>query len=261
MAKIEITAHDLYITNIKSILKGQLNPSSRLLRTNGRHSDAVVYVLSGSCTYYFEDDTFTVHEGDVLYLAHEAVYKMMILENYHFIFCDFYFVCDEQRKSNFYTPKNTLDVKNLFTKLLHSVTYPNKRTFCDRLAYLYDIYGAIRSSVESTYLVSNTKEKPGYIKEKIDTQFADTSLSVSALAEQAGMSEVYFRRLFKAMYGTSPSHYILSVRIENAKALMKYAFLSLEECATQSGFLSLSYFCRVFKTAVGISPAKYRKTQ
>lgn len=40
---------------------------------------------------------------------------------------------------------------------------------------------------------------------------------------------------------------------------MKYPFLSLEECALQSGFSSLQYFCRVFKKEFNISLGRFRE--
>lgn len=46
-----------------------------------------------------------------------------------------------------------------------------------------------------------------------------------------------------------------------ARELMTYSFLTLEDCALQSGFSSLQYFCRVFKKGYGITPAKYRESR
>ena len=73
------------------------------------------------------------------------------------------------------------------------------------------------------------------------------------------MSQVYFRKLFREAWGCTPSQYAVSVRLQRAKALMEYPFLTLEECAEQSGFSSLQYFCKVFKKEVGTTPSKYRK--
>ncbi|MBE6651758.1 MAG: helix-turn-helix transcriptional regulator [Ruminococcaceae bacterium] len=93
----------------------------------------------------------------------------------------------------------------------------------------------------------------------IDENFNLPEFSITLLAERIEMSEVYLRKLFRAQYGISPSKYLISVRLKNAKKLMKYPFLTLEECALQSGFSSLQYFCRLFKKETGISPGKYRK--
>jgi AraC-like DNA-binding protein len=96
-------------------------------------------------------------------------------------------------------------------------------------------------------------------KRYIEDNFNLPELSISMIAEKIGISEVYLRKLFKAQFATSPAKYLISVRLKNAKKLMKYPFLSLEECAMQSGFSSLQYFCRLFKKETGISPGSYRK--
>lgn len=113
-------------------------------------------------------------------------------------------------------------------------------------------------TVNKIYISKSSRNKIAESKDYIDANFNDTSLSVDFLAEKAVMSNVYFRSLFKAQYHLSPSQYIISVRLKNAKSLMKYSFLTLEECALQSGFSSLQYFCRVFKKYTGMTPSEYR---
>ena len=108
------------------------------------------------------------------------------------------------------------------------------------------------------YISKCSRNKIAESKDYIDANFKDTSLSVDFLAKKAAMSNVYFRSLFKAQYHLSPSQYIISVRLKNAKSLMKYSFLTLEECALQSGFSSLQYFCRIFKKYTGMTPSEYR---
>ena len=96
------------------------------------------------------------------------------------------------------------------------------------------------------------------IKDFIDSDYKNPALCVNGLAQMAGISEVYLRKIFKMQYGISPSQYITNVRINKAKEFMKYPLLSLEECALQSGFSSLQYFSRVFKKTMGTTPFKYR---
>ena len=229
---------------------------AKLLNVKCRHSDAFVYILSGSCTYVFADgDTFTVNKGDILYLAHQADYTMHIHTNdYKFIFCDFEFNETSPRKSDVYTPHSPDYSENLFIKLLQ-----NKDAFTDALSILYSIYGIVMKTENKIYISKSSRNKIAESKDYIDANFKDTSLSVDFLAEKAVMSNVYFRSLFKAQYYLSPSQYIISARLKNAKSLMKYSFLTLEECALQSGFSSLQYFCRVFKKYTGMTPSEYRK--
>ena len=82
----------------------------------------------------------------------------------------------------------------------------------------------------------SSRNKISGLKNYIDANFADDSLSVSFLAQKADISETYFRNLFKQQYNLSPSQYIINVRLQKAKSLMSYPFLTLEDCALQSGF-------------------------
>ncbi len=255
MCRTDITKNNLYIKRIINVIQSTNKSHHKLLNVKCRHSDAFVYILSGSCTYEFAcGDAFTVNKGEILYLAHQADYTMYIHTNdYSFIFCDFEFNETSPRKSGVYTPHNPDYSENLFIKLLK-----NKDSFTDALSILYSIYGIVMKTENKIYISKSSRNKIAESKDYIDANFKDTSLSVDFLAKKAAMSNVYFRSLFKAQYYLSPSQYIISARLKNAKSLMKYSFLTLEECALQSGFSSLQYFCRIFKKYTGMTPSEYR---
>lgn len=261
LEKTDIAVQPLYINKLILVIRSQMQKSSARHIVNGRHSDAFVYILSGSCRYRFDDGTqFTVREGDLLYLADQAIYEMTLLsENYRFIFCDFTFEHDIPRKSNVYSPQDTSEAQTLFRRLLRCHQNPTGHSFPEEMSLLYQIYGIVQFFANSQYLEKSVRQKLEQIKAHIDINFSDNTLSVSRLAELGNVSEVYFRKIFKTLYGISPSQYITNARLKQAESLMKYPFLTLEECAKQSGFSTLQYFCRVFKKVKGITPAQYRK--
>ena len=78
---------------------------------------------------------------------------------------------------------------------------------------------------------------------------------------QIDVKPVYFRKMFHAYAGVSPSAYRASRRIEQAKDLLCHSDLSVEEIAERLHFDNPSYFCRVFKKAVGLPPSTYRKSK
>ena len=81
------------------------------------------------------------------------------------------------------------------------------------------------------------------------------------MPDDAGMSEVYFRKLFKQLYHLTPGQYLTAVRVKRTRELPAYPYLTLEECAKQCGFSTVQYFCRVFKEHTGQTPAKYKKNK
>ena len=262
MKKTDISKKELFIGRMIGVFATTLGSKPRLWKIGGRHSDAFVFILEGPCKCTFTEDgySFFANTGDVLYLARDAVYTMEATEGvYSSIYCDFEFDTGEARKSAVFTPKNPSETEALFRRLLSHYTHPSRHAFFDCMSLLYLIYGTIFTANDKGYLNQNTKERVRSAKEFIDSAFRDPTLSVPRVANSVGMSEVYLRKLFRSQYGDSPLGYINSVRLKNAMRLMQYPFLSLEECALQSGFSSLPYFCRVFKKSTGISPGAFRK--
>jgi len=260
MDKKNIILNNLCISGIISVIKNNNRHHHKLLTVNGRHSDAFVYVIEGSCSYRFEKGTeFTVNTGDVFYLPHGSVYTMFIhTEDYKFIFCDFEFNDPEPRGAVLFSNRSLKNIDTLFWKLLNRYRSHAGNRYTESMSILYGIYSQLKENSDRSYLDKNKKDDMARVKSYIDEAFGKSELSVSELAETIGVSEVYLRKLFKAGYGISPIKYLTSVRLKNAMKLMKYPFLTLEECATESGFSSLQYFCRIFKKEIGISPGKYR---
>jgi AraC-like DNA-binding protein len=260
MQKTDITQEGLCIQKIISVIKGHID-HQKPITVEGRHSDAFVYVISGSCTYRFDDKIeFEANEGNVFYLPYRSVYTMYIhTSDYKFIFCDFQFAEAEARHGVLYQNQKQKNIDNLFLKLLNSyhASSISARTEC--MSILYGIYSILQQDAQKSYLGKSKENKVSEAMRSIDESFNRPEFSISSLADQIGVSEVYLRKLFRAQFATSPAKYLISVRLKNAKKLMKYPFLSLEECAMQSGFSSLQYFSRLFKKETGISPGSYRK--
>lgn len=259
MQGYEIDKKFFYVEKIINVLRAQNLNKHKHIKIKGRFSDAIVYILSGSCTYTADGKTFTVNKGDILFLAKGSDYTMYIHEdNYRFIFCDLLFSGDEKRVCSFFTPKNTDYAKNLFVKMLSAFNSQENSRLADTLSIFYEIYSCAINSSNNLTASGGAVDKIKNAKNIIDLNFADVNLSISSLSENAGVSEVYFRKAFKLAFGISPAKYVTKVRLEKAKELMAYHFFSLDEISSQCGFLSAQYFCRVFKKNLGVSPAKYR---
>ena len=256
MNREDISKTNFYIKRVINILSTTPSSNQTGIFVNGRHSDAFVFVLTGSCTYHFNDYSVTANEGDILYLSAGEIYTMDIhTDKYASIYCDFEFDSSKKRKSDIYPTTDFLQTKKLFKKLMK--LYPT--SFSEYMSVIYEIYGIILLSANNTYLNPTTEKSIENSKKYIDANFKNSELSIRILSEQANMSEVYYRKLFRSKFDISPYRYIIACRLKNAQSLMNYTFLTLEECALQSGFSSLQHFCKTFKSTYGISPGKYRK--
>lgn len=82
-------------------------------------------------------------------------------------------------------------------------------------------------------------------------------LDVPAMARAACMSPSHFSRRFRALYGETPYSYLMTRRIERAKALLR-AGLTVTEACVAVGATSLGSFSSRFTEIVGVTPSEYR---
>ena len=85
----------------------------------------------------------------------------------------------------------------------------------------------------------------------------DRPLDVPAMARTALMSPAHFSRKFRAAYGETPYSYLMTRRIERAKALLRQG-LSVTDACVAVGCTSLGSFSSRFTEIVGETPSAYR---
>jgi AraC-like DNA-binding protein len=94
-------------------------------------------------------------------------------------------------------------------------------------------------------------------RDLIDREYA-RPLDVAALARTALMSSAHFSRQFRAAYGETPYGYLMTRRIERAKALLRRGDISVSEVCMEVGCTSLGSFSARFTQLVGETPTAYR---
>ncbi len=91
----------------------------------------------------------------------------------------------------------------------------------------------------------------------MDREYA-RPLEVAELARAALMSTAHFSRQFRATYGETPYSYLMTRRIERAKALLRRGDLSVTEVCLEVGCASLGSFSARFTELTGETPTAYR---
>jgi len=85
-----------------------------------------------------------------------------------------------------------------------------------------------------------------------------TDISLTQLAQVAGMSSFHFSREFKKATGTTPHQYLIRFRVDQAKTLLADHDLPLVEVGLRAGFSHQSHFTRLFRRITGTTPHLYR---
>ena len=79
------------------------------------------------------------------------------------------------------------------------------------------------------------------------------------LATLAGLSKFQIHRLFKRAVGEAPSRYHMSLRIHEAKRLLRESSKSILDVAMDGGYTNPSHFAQIFLRETGLSPSDYRR--
>jgi transcriptional regulator GlxA family with amidase domain len=93
-------------------------------------------------------------------------------------------------------------------------------------------------------------------RDHMDREYAQP-LDVPAMARVACMSPAHFSRRFRAAYGETPYSYLMTRRIERAKALLRTG-ISVTDACMAVGCTSLGSFSSRFTEIVGETPSGYR---
>jgi AraC-like DNA-binding protein/quercetin dioxygenase-like cupin family protein len=82
-------------------------------------------------------------------------------------------------------------------------------------------------------------------------------ISIAELAREIGYHRTYFSKVFKERTGMSPLAFLMKIRMEQARTLLR-SDLSIEQIAMSVGFNDPLYFSKQFKRWYGMSPSHYR---
>ncbi|MEQ6388760.1 AraC family transcriptional regulator [Bacillaceae bacterium S4-13-58] len=122
---------------------------------------------------------------------------------------------------------------------------------------LYDIYDTYLSLLKKSrqYNYSPIVERAiKYVKENITKE-----ISLNDIAKILNVHPNYLSTIFNRETGSSLTHFITTLRMEEAKKMLAYTDQSILDIALSLGFNSQSYFTTVFKKYTSMNPKKYRK--
>ena len=135
-----------------------------------------------------------------------------------------------------------------------------------KLITLLDILTSLSTSTDFEYLTpkdynydaSYDEERMLRINEYVFNNFKDP-ITINDIASVSNMTETSFCRYFKSRTLKSFVSFLNEIRVSYSCKLLNNDNYSVTDACYESGFNSLSYFNRVFKSAMNMSPTEYKK--
>lgn len=219
----------------------------------GRNFDALSFRIAADARLKTETQEITLSNGSLCFVPSRLDYARTAKVDDMIIVHLNLFGTFSREISAFY-PDDPAEMGEMFRSLLG--VWEEKKP-----GYRYTATALVAEILKKCYLQNVSEAEPSpkiargvaYMKEHLD----DPDLTVRDCAKAAFISEVYFRRLFRAAYGCAPQAYLIRLRIARAVGLISGGYYSIKEVATLSGYRDYKYFSTEFKRIKGVSPSEY----
>lgn len=162
-------------------------------------------------------------------------------------------------------------VKNLFFQILLNIskdsnqskansnlwdTIENIDTLRSLTQYTLQELNRIESQRADANIVADNIQR---IISCINQNYSDSSFSLDKLAKMVYLSPQYICKIFKKSMGETVNSYIIRIRMEKAKELLKDPSVKLSSIAKQIGYSSPNHFAKLFKNQEGMNPSEYQR--
>lgn len=227
-------------------------------------------VLDGSGTLTYDGQEYPLHKGDCVFLdcrkpySHRSSENLWTLKWVHFYGPSMLNIYDKYLQRGGMPCFHSLRAEE-YSRLLEelfsitsSENYVKDMQINEKLSALLTIL-----MQESWHPDTNSSHAAGKrnlreIKDYINLHYAQ-KITLDDLAQQFFINKFYLTRLFKEQFGISVNSYLLQVRTTQAKQLLRFTDLSIEQVGQKCGMNDANYFSRMFKKVEGVTPGEYRK--
>lgn len=218
----------------------------------------LTFKLKGRTVYTQDAREFLSDSAHVIFVPAGASYSFRCEESGECIIVEFAAVNTGASLGSF-AFHNEAETESVLTKLERAFTFkkPGFEAYC--LSGVYRLLYYILSQNVSQYLAGLKKKRiePGL--NYLENNYQELSMDTRKLAALCDISEVYFRKLFTEVYGTSPKKYLGLIRMSKAKELLLTKELTVQQVAEEVGFRDVYSFCKAFRKAHDCTPTEYRR--
>lgn len=99
------------------------------------------------------------------------------------------------------------------------------------------------------------------VRNYVAAHYTDPNLSLTMLSDRFQINGKYLSQLFKESIGQNFLDFLIGLRIERAKQLLRESDQSVQDISEAVGYLNTTSFIRVFRKIVGMSPGQYRESR
>lgn len=165
------------------------------------------------------------------------------------------YLINSLQKSLFASPATNDLEKYVSLENVIFISHSFEQLFINFWSYLENL---LSENQESKLKRKNTEEMVSFVETYMENNVSK-QISLQALAELSGISQVYLCRIFKKHKNMSPIDFFIKMKIKRAKEYIQiFPNMLFKDIAESFGYDNSHYFSKLFKEIEGISPSEYR---
>ncbi len=226
-------------------------------KKENRLTHGFVFKIGGSSEYIIGGERIRLSAGEMIFLPQGTSYEYTSQQGTDNLYTSINFRAEiENPEVRVYSMENFYKatfIYQSFSELWRFGSLADRfncmSVFYELLSYISNLEHA--DSLERSKLMM-IEPAMDYLKKHI----YDCSFRVERLHEHCGISDTYFRKIFKMRFGVSPKEYVTGERISHARSIIESGdYSSISDVAEMVGFADPLYFSKAFKRVFGVSPS------
>jgi len=253
-------------------------------------------IVRGDGLFIYDNNSVKITKGDLIIVNPNQPHRIIMDDPEKSNVLTIWF--DYERLNNIITAikekdsrlLNNPEISNTYDFMFKSQHYKNSMLYLGRLMfqfldnnnddddiainfikeiYLHEfLYYLFKEELKNSTKLQTKKEIAFPSKEEIKKRMEiakdfiyeniNKKVTIEQLSNITGLSNSYFIILFKEYFGISPYQYLISVRMNIAKNLLKNTNISVKDIGTRIGYPTFQSFAKAFKLFTGSTPSEYR---
>ncbi len=246
----------------------------------------IYYLVSGERYYFIEKQTYYVKKGSLVFIDRNQIHKtvgtsttyhdrILLLISEEAIELIFHLYGNIDIKSFFGKNSGIIELNETGQRYVESILFGMikelkekhtsfefviKSKIAELLVFAIRCKNGENITMQSITIPTEKYKKINEIAEYISHNY-QYNISLADISQDFYISKCYLSRIFKEITGFTVNEYINIVRTKKAQQLLENTEYSITQIAELIGYDSITYFEKVFKKYIELSPLKYRKKQ
>ena len=220
----------------------------------------MLYAVKGEGIFHTDTKKYKIITGDLFFCLPGVPYSIESGEDFEYMYITFVGIRANMIMDRLGINRNNFifhdysEIFDFWNSSLNVRTEVSDLRSESVLMYTFSVMGERLITQNGEKKITNTVS---LIKKYIDDNFADSDFSLDKISTELSYNKKYISTVFKENFKIGISEYINTLRIQHACELMEQELTSIKDIAYLCGFTDASYFSRLFKNKMGISPSEH----